>query len=149
MTDPNRLDELRKARDSFVSRLRNVRQERSEVTDTDDAQQNGDATPAWIVSAKPEGSNPELKPDAAKRAGRKRLTGKKDDKDYDNVGGVIVYVERTRGSYSKEEVARVGWVREASENPDVPFKQQLDKVLQDARDTVDVLNKLQPEGDLL
>lgn len=116
---------------------------------TDDAQQGGDATPTWIVSAEPVGENPALKPEAAKRMGRKRLTGKKDDQDYDNVGGVIVYVERTRGNRTKEEVARVGWVREASENPDTSFKQQLDKVLQDARDTVDALNKLQPNGLLL
>lgn len=111
--------------------------------------QNGDAIPTWIVSAEPVGNNPALKPEAAKRLGRKRLTGKKDDKDYDNVGGVIVYVERTRGNRTKEEVARVGWVREASENPKVAFKQQLDNVLQDARDTVDALNKLQPDGELL
>lgn len=102
--------------------------------------------PTWIVSAEPVGDNPALK---AGTEGRERSTGPADEGGYDNVGGVVVYVERTNGRRTKEEVARVGFVRASSENPSVAFKTQLDEVIQVARDTADTLNTLQPDGQLL
>jgi len=120
----------------------------------DEAKVNEDeqkeAPPLWRVTAEPVGANPALKPEAAKRVGRKRLTAKPEgDDEGDNVGGVVVYVERTRGNRSREEVARVGFVRSTSENPDVPFDVKLDEVLDTARQTAERLNALDPDGGLV
>jgi hypothetical protein len=97
----------------------------------------------WEVVAEPVGANPGVKASAKSRA---RKTGSDDDKDKkDNVGGVVVFVAR---GGKKEEVARVGFVRETSENPKVPFKKKLDEVLDVAHQTADTLNDLVPDGDL-
>lgn len=98
----------------------------------------------WVVVAEPVGANPQVRPDAAK-GGRKRATAKADDKDKDNVGGVVVYVALGR---RKEEVTRVGYIRENSENPDVEFDKKLDEVVQVAQKTCDTLNELTPDGPL-
>jgi len=97
----------------------------------------------WEVVAEPVGKNAELKPGKGK--GRKRLTGAKDDADKDNVGGIVVYVAL---GARREEVSRVGFIRAASENPDVSFKDKLDEIIGVAEKTRDELNKLTQNGDL-
>jgi len=99
----------------------------------------------WVVVAEPVGANPQLE----KTGTRKRRTGEsKEAKERDNVGGVVVYVQRTNGN-QREEVARVGFVRKTSENPKVSFKDQLDEIMAIASTTVETLNKLNPDGELV
>jgi len=108
-----------------------------------------DVVPRWVVSAEPLGANPALKPEAAKRVGRERLTPTGvGEEGQDNVGGIVVYIEQTDGDI-KEEVARVGFVRSNSENPDVPFDKKLDEVIEIARQSVERLNDLDPGGALV
>lgn len=113
-----------------------------EVADSNDG-------PKWQVVAEPVGANPGLKPKTAtgKALGRKRVTGANDQKGKDNVGGVVVYVQL--GRHRKEEVARVGWMRKASENPKDTFEAKLNEVLDVAQKTADTLNSLTPDGELL
>ena len=99
----------------------------------------------WAVVAEPVGRNAELKPEAAARLGRTRLTGGDADKNKDNVGGVVVYVAK---GLRKEEVARVGFVREASENPKDKFEDKLDEIIAVAEKTRDTLNQLVVDGEL-
>lgn len=100
----------------------------------------------WHVVAEPLGSNPALRPAAAKKAGRKKLTGSKEHQDKDNVGGVVVFL---RNASIKHEVARVGFVRDNSENPKQSFEEKMDEVLSTAEKSCTVLNQYTPDGALV
>ena len=100
----------------------------------------------WKVVTEPIGANPALKPEAAQKRGRKRLTGSKEEQDKDNVGGIIVSVQK---GGQKHEVARVGFVRATSENPNDSFDDKLDEVIAIAQKSADELNTHTVDGDLL
>jgi hypothetical protein len=59
-----------------------------------------------------------------------------------NVSGMVVYLAST--SDNKQAIGQVAFDRKTSLNPDVPFEDKLDEVLDKARKAVKVLN----EGDL-
>lgn len=86
-------------------------------------------------------------------AGKYRIVCKPEDRG--SVGDDVeknissMVVKLTNGSHT-EEICRVGFARENSNNPDVPFKQQLNDALDRARVAADILNEqLAPSGELL
>lgn len=89
----------------------------------------------WAIVCEPQGKNPGTKP-----KGSSKTKGK-------NEGGVIVYL--SDGGYSKQEVARVGFERKNTINPDVMFEVQLASVVAKARAAVKLLNtKFVDSGEL-
>jgi hypothetical protein len=80
----------------------------------------------WIVVCEVEGKNPGLVAKA-----KQALTGR-------NEGGVIVRLGDNDGR--TEEVARVGFMRRNTSNPDDQFKPALGRVLQIANDAAVALN---------
>lgn len=81
----------------------------------------------WIVICEVEGKNPGLVAKA-----KQKLTGTND-------GGVIVRLGDNDGR--TEEVARVGFIRRNTSNPDSDFKTALQGVLGLANDVAAVLNE--------
>lgn len=77
----------------------------------------------------------------------KYLERKNDDGEDENRSAMVVKLKS--GSH-EEEVCRVGFVRRNTKHPDVSFKEQIAKSLEDARAAVALLNdQLAPTGDLL
>lgn len=107
--------------------------------------------PEWIVVADPIGENPGFKPEAKTRTRKAKEGEDKNAKNHDNVGGVVIYtaIRKKDGRLRKEEVARVGYIRPTSENPKDPFDSKLDEIIGIAQKTCDVLNTLNPDGELL
>ena len=96
----------------------------------------------WRVITKAEGKNPGPLPGRVKQAAQAvaatvRRGG--NEPGVDNVGGIIVLI--TNGT-TTQEVSRVAWVRRASENPEVPFKEQLDREIQKANEAAATLNEV-------
>lgn len=96
----------------------------------------------WRVVTKAEGKNPGPLPGRVKQAAQAvaatvRRGG--NEPGVDNVGGIIVLL--TNGS-AEQEVSRVAWVRRASENPEVTFKDQLDREIQKANEAAATLNEV-------
>lgn len=81
----------------------------------------------WIVLAEVEGKNPGLVAKA-----KQALSGR-------NEGGVIVRLGDNAGRI--EEVARVGFMRRNTANPDDQFKSRLDHVLEIANGAAQALNE--------
>lgn len=63
--------------------------------------------------------------------------GKNDGK---NEGGVVLYVQS--GSYGRQEVSRVGWIRRNTKNPDVSFEAQLKAEVAKAKQAISEMNEL-------
>lgn len=100
----------------------------------------------WHVVTEPVGRNPGLRSKALEKVGRARKTGAKAEKTHDNIGGIVVYLQK---GHIKEEVTRVGWVRATSENPNVSFRDKLREVMELAEESVAVLNRNNPDGELV
>lgn len=94
---------------------------------------------AWTITTEPVGKNPGVFEKVVKETGVARQTP-------ENMGGVVIYL--VNGS-TKQEVSRVAYIRRASKNPKVKFKDQLNTELDKAREALGVLNAKVDESGVL
>jgi hypothetical protein len=106
----------------------------------------------WTIEMKPEGRNPAppRDPALADRAASRFGSASADTQQGENQSGIIVRLVH-RDSGAVQEVARVGFARQNTVNPDKEFKPVLDGVVARAREAVRLLNEdlMGKEGELL
>lgn len=88
---------------------------------------------SWKIVADPQGANSAASPELA-----------------ENKGGMVIYLVENSDMLRKREIGRVAFERANSKYPRVPYDVQLDKTVEKARKSIQVLNDLMSEaGELI